>query len=103
MDVGLGLSAGRGIIEVVAITDVDHVGGHTAAGTRGPAVPGPAVVGNQASAAGAESVVLAIALDDGGRVVNANLSVKGERGRNQREHYYCQISESHGASETEVN
>ena len=103
MDVGLGLSAGRGIIQVVAIADVNDVGGHSAAGTRGPAVPGPAVVGDQASAAGAESVVLAIALDDGGRVVNANLAVKGERGRNQRESHYCQITESHRASEIEVN
>ena len=51
-----------GIGDVVAIPDVDDVGGHSAAGTHGPAVPGPAVVGDQASAAGAESVKFAIAL-----------------------------------------
>ena len=69
-------AAARGIGHVVAIPDVDDVGGHSAAGTHGSAVPGPAVVGYQAAAAGAESVILAIALNDGRGIVDVGFAVQ---------------------------
>ena len=68
-------AASRGIGHVVAIADVDDVGGHAAAGTHGPAVPGPAVVGDQAAAAGAEGVILAVALHDGRGIVDVGFAV----------------------------
>jgi len=36
VNVGLGLPTGCGVIQEVAITNVDHVGSHSAARTRGP-------------------------------------------------------------------
>ena len=69
-------AASHGIGHVVTIADLDDVGRHAAAGAHGPAVPGPAVVGDQAAAAGAESVVLAIGLNDRRGIVNVGFAIE---------------------------
>ena len=71
-------------------------------GSAGAATPGPAVVGDQAPAAGAVGVVLAVALDDRGGIVDADLAVQGHRPAGQQECGGCEEGESHGASGAEV-
>ena len=82
VDGGFGLRPDvRSHIHVVAVADVNDVGGHSPAGGRNPSTPGPAVVGDQGSAAGAVGVESAVAPHDSGGVVDPDLAVqrKGKR------------------------
>jgi hypothetical protein len=64
-----GAIAGR-IDDKITVADLDSIGGDSAAGADSAAVPIPTVLGDKASAAGSESIVLAVAFDDGGRVMD---------------------------------
>ena len=53
----------RGTIDAeVTVANLQHIGGSTATGTISATMPAPAVVRNQATAASAEGVILAVAL-----------------------------------------
>ena len=85
VDRGLGLRPDvGGDIHVVAVADVNDVGGQPAARERGPAPPGPAVVGDQRRTAGAVGVELAVAQHDGGGIVDPDLAVQCKDQRSQR-------------------
>ena len=95
VDRGFGLRPDvRGDIHVVAVADVNDVGGQPAARERGPASPGPAVVGDQGRAAGAVGVEFAVAPHDRGGVVDSDLAVQRKDQRSQRENC-CQKSVFH--------
>ena len=86
VDGGFGLRPDiRGDIHVVAVAEVNDIGGQAAARERGAAFPGPAVIGNQRPTARAVGVELAVAQRDGGGVVDPELAVQRQRQRSQRE------------------
>ena len=85
VDGGFGLRPDvRGYIHVVAVADVNDVGGQPAARERGAAFPGPAVIGDQGRTAGAVGVEFAVAPHDGGGVVDPDLAVQCQDQRSQR-------------------
>jgi hypothetical protein len=58
----------------ITVTDLQNIGSRTTTWAIGTAVPGPTVFRDQSSATGAESIVFAVALSDGRRVVNVWLA-----------------------------
>ena len=84
-DLGMRLTAGvGGVIEIISVTDVNDVRGQTYMGRPRSGAPRPAVIRDQRRAASTVDVILAIALDDGGRIVDADLPGKREGDRSQR-------------------
>ena len=67
-------AAGGAVADEIPVTDLYCVRCCAAAGADCAAVPDPAVLGDEAAAAGAEGVVLAVALHDGGRVMDIGCS-----------------------------
>ena len=55
-------TTGGAVDAEVTVADLQHVGGSTATGTVSAGVPAPAVFRDQASTAGAEGVILTVAL-----------------------------------------
>ena len=77
-------TAGRAVGHVVAIADADDVGSRPAAGTDGTGVPGPAILGHKASAAGSEREELTIAKRDGRGIVDVGFAIQRRRLCSQR-------------------
>ena len=82
---------------------MNDVGRHAAPGCEASAVPRPAIIGDQAAAARAEGVVLAIAPDDGGGVVDLDLAIEREHGRADRQDAYNQQPSKISRSESVKN
>jgi hypothetical protein len=73
-------AAADGIGDVITLTDLDDVGRDAAAGPFAAALPGPAIIGDEAAGSGAKGVIFAIRLSDGRRIVDEGLARKLRKG-----------------------
>ena len=80
----MGLAAGVGsVIQIIPITNVNNIRSETDVWWSRASAPGPTVVRNKGRSASTVDVILAIALDDGGRIVDADLPGKRKGNRSQ--------------------
>ena len=68
-------AAARGPIDdEITVAYLHRIGSRTAAGTDGAGIPGPAVLGNEASSTCPESVVFPVTFDNGRRVMDVGIA-----------------------------